>query len=85
MADQAGRASFRLLDRYLKVQDLIGRSVVVTADPDDLGEGNHGSSTLDGNSGERQVICFDSSLLSLCLPPVANIDSGAESSHSRPE
>lgn len=38
-ADQDGRASFRLVDQELKVEDLIGRSVVVSQKDDRLGCG----------------------------------------------
>ncbi|XP_069680746.1 copper chaperone for superoxide dismutase isoform X1 [Periplaneta americana] len=52
-AGEDGRATFRLTDRVLKVWDLIGRSVVVTDGPDDLGRGKHPRSLEDGNSGQR--------------------------------
>ncbi|XP_054656230.1 copper chaperone for superoxide dismutase [Dunckerocampus dactyliophorus] len=48
-----GRASFRLEDSQLKVWDVIGRSLVVDAGPDDLGQGGHPLSKLTGNSGAR--------------------------------
>ena len=40
VADEHGRATFRLVDRLVKVSDVIGRSVVVSAERDDLGKGN---------------------------------------------
>ena len=40
VADEHGRATFRLVDRLVKVSDVIGRSVVVSAERDDLGRGN---------------------------------------------
>ncbi|KAG8293877.1 copper chaperone for superoxide dismutase [Homalodisca vitripennis] len=52
-ADESGRATFRLVDKVLKVWDVIGRSVVVTEGADDLGKGNSPNSLKDGNSGER--------------------------------
>ncbi|XP_022197059.2 copper chaperone for superoxide dismutase [Nilaparvata lugens] len=52
-ADSDGRATFRLVDRVLKVWDIIGRSIVVTAGRDDLGLGSTAQSPVDGNSGER--------------------------------
>uniref|UniRef100_A0A023F796 Extracellular superoxide dismutase [Cu-Zn] n=2 Tax=Triatoma infestans TaxID=30076 RepID=A0A023F796_TRIIF len=52
-ADSSGRATFRLQDKFVKVWDIIGRSVVVTEDPDDLGKGSHSRSLIDGNSGTR--------------------------------
>jgi hypothetical protein len=50
-----GRATFRLIDKVIKVWDVIGRSVVVTDGIDDLGRGNHPRSSEDGNSGQRLV------------------------------
>ena len=52
-AGSDGRARFRLSDRVLKVWDVIGRSVVVTEKPDDLGQTDHPRSATDGNSGKR--------------------------------
>ncbi|XP_023706522.1 copper chaperone for superoxide dismutase isoform X1 [Cryptotermes secundus] len=51
-----GRATFRLMDKVIKLWDIIGRSVVVTDGPDDLGRGNHPQSLQDGNAGQR-VAC----------------------------
>ncbi|XP_057711569.1 copper chaperone for superoxide dismutase-like [Corythoichthys intestinalis] len=53
LAGPDGRASFRLEDTQLKVWDVIGRSLVVDAEPDDLGQGGHPLSRLTGNSGAR--------------------------------
>lgn len=50
-----GRATFRLMDKVIKLWDIIGRSVVVTDGPDDLGRGNHPQSLQDGNAGQRLV------------------------------
>ncbi|KAF8792532.1 copper chaperone for superoxide dismutase-like [Argiope bruennichi] len=52
VADSNGRASFRIHDNIVKVFDIIGRSLAVTAGRDDLGRGNNESSTIDGNSGK---------------------------------
>ncbi|XP_063241222.1 copper chaperone for superoxide dismutase [Bacillus rossius redtenbacheri] len=52
-ADETGRATFRLTDRVLKVWDIVGRSLVVTDGPDDLGRGGSPRSSQDGNSGRR--------------------------------
>jgi len=52
-ADSNGRAVFRIIDRHIKLPDIIGRSLGVTAQADDLGRGTHQNSTKDGNSGER--------------------------------
>nr|XP_046479955.1 copper chaperone for superoxide dismutase isoform X2 [Neodiprion pinetum] len=53
MADESGRATFRIVDNVLKVWDIIGRSLVVTDGPDDLGKGESPQSKVDGNSGNR--------------------------------
>ncbi|XP_061769001.1 copper chaperone for superoxide dismutase [Nerophis ophidion] len=53
VAGPDGRASFRLEDNQLKVWDVIGRSLVLDAGPDDLGRGGHPLSKLTGNSGAR--------------------------------
>ena len=45
VADESGRAAFRIIDKFIQVQDVIGRSLAVTADADDF--------YSDGNSGER--------------------------------
>lgn len=52
-ADSNGRAAFRIIDKHIKLVDVIGRSFGVTAQADDLGRGTNDSSTKDGNSGER--------------------------------
>lgn len=52
-ADDTGRASFRFMDSVLEVWDIIGRSVVITQNPDDLGKGSNELSSIDGNSGDR--------------------------------
>ncbi|KAM3591228.1 uncharacterized protein V6R79_024885 [Siganus canaliculatus] len=53
VAGADGRASFRLEDGHIKVWDIIGRSLVVDAEEDDLGRGSHPLSRQTGNSGER--------------------------------
>ncbi|XP_038147249.1 copper chaperone for superoxide dismutase-like [Cyprinodon tularosa] len=53
IAGPDGRASFRLEDNQLKVWDVIGRSLVVDSQEDDLGRGGQPLSKLTGNSGER--------------------------------
>ncbi|XP_055836441.1 copper chaperone for superoxide dismutase [Episyrphus balteatus] len=52
-ADEEGRATFRFIDPLVEVWDIIGRSVVVTENPDDLGRGGNERSLIDGNSGDR--------------------------------
>ncbi|XP_043931927.1 copper chaperone for superoxide dismutase [Protopterus annectens] len=53
LAAEDCRAIFRLEDEQLKVWDIIGRSLVVDAEEDDLGRGGQPLSKLTGNSGER--------------------------------
>ncbi|KAM7344020.1 copper chaperone for superoxide dismutase [Cochliomyia hominivorax] len=52
-ADDTGRATFRFMDNVLDVWEIIGRSVVITQNPDDLGRGQNEQSRVDGNSGDR--------------------------------
>lgn len=52
-ADSNGRAKFRFTDRVVTVPEIIGRSIVVTANADDFGQGNDETSLVDGNSGKR--------------------------------
>ncbi|XP_004520600.1 copper chaperone for superoxide dismutase isoform X2 [Ceratitis capitata] len=52
-ADEDGRATFRFVDPVLAVWDIIGRSVAITANADDMGRGGNAQSHVDGNSGER--------------------------------
>ncbi|XP_067877830.1 copper chaperone for superoxide dismutase-like isoform X2 [Heterodontus francisci] len=52
-ANEDGRANFRIQDDRLKVWDIIGRSVVVDSNEDDLGKGAHPLSQITGNSGDR--------------------------------
>ncbi|XP_076626329.1 copper chaperone for superoxide dismutase isoform X2 [Colletes latitarsis] len=51
-----GRATFRRTDKLIEVPDIIGRSLVITESPDDLGKGNCPESKIHGNSGNR-VAC----------------------------
>jgi Cu-Zn family superoxide dismutase len=43
----------RFLLKGLKAADFFGRSVIVHADPDDLGRGPHEDSKTTGHSGKR--------------------------------
>ena len=52
VANKEGRAKFRLVDSLVKVWDVIGRSVVVSSGPDDLGTGPTLASLDTGNCGE---------------------------------
>ncbi|KPJ14045.1 Copper chaperone for superoxide dismutase [Papilio machaon] len=51
VADETGRATFRIVDNVLKVWDIIGRSVAVTERGDDFGRGTSPESRIDGDSG----------------------------------
>lgn len=53
LADSSGRATFRVIDKLLKVPEIIGRSLVVTEKSDDLGKGDTPESKINGNSGNR--------------------------------
>lgn len=59
--NQEGRSTFRILDKLISVPSIIGRSLVVTEKPDDLGKGDNPVSKIDGNSGSKYVISFKSS------------------------
>lgn len=50
-ANEDGRATFRFYDNILPINDIIGRAVAITENPDDLGKGNNKQSLVDGNSG----------------------------------
>ncbi|XP_013144187.1 PREDICTED: copper chaperone for superoxide dismutase [Papilio polytes] len=56
VADDTGRATFRIVDNILKVWDIIGRSVAVTERRDDLGRGSSPESRVNGDSG-NPVAC----------------------------
>ncbi|XP_053210119.1 superoxide dismutase [Cu-Zn]-like [Panonychus citri] len=59
-ADQSGKATFDFDDSVIMLSDsnsVIGRSIVVHADPDDLGRGGHESSKTTGNAGGRLACC----------------------------
>ena len=51
-ADGSGRALFKFSDRLVKVEDIIGRSVVVSQDADDFGKGRSTNSIVNGNCGK---------------------------------
>lgn len=53
LANSEGDSTFLKDDRLLKVWDIIGRAVVVHADPDDLGRGGHEDSKTTGHAGAR--------------------------------
>ncbi|XKL67413.1 hypothetical protein PGB90_002904 [Kerria lacca] len=51
--DENGRTQFRFIDNVLKVWDIIGRTIVITENADDLGKGTNQQSLIDGNSGKK--------------------------------
>ncbi|XP_029161245.1 copper chaperone for superoxide dismutase isoform X2 [Nylanderia fulva] len=53
LADTTGRATFRKIDKFINIPDIIGRSLVITNDPDDFGRGDGPESKINGSSGIR--------------------------------
>ena len=55
--DARGVSKFRMEDNLVKLRgtkaNVIGRSVVIHEDPDDLGMGNHNDSSTTGHAGKR--------------------------------
>lgn len=51
VADENGKALFKFTDNRLKIWDMIGRSLVVHKNEDDLGLGGNEKSKQDGNAG----------------------------------
>ncbi|KAM3955248.1 copper chaperone for superoxide dismutase [Aphomia sociella] len=56
IADENGRATFRIQDNLLKIWDIIGRSVAITERGDDLGRGTCPDSKVNGDSG-KPIAC----------------------------
>ncbi|GBP74220.1 Copper chaperone for superoxide dismutase [Eumeta japonica] len=56
VADDMGRATFRILDDVLKVWEIVGRSISISDRRDDLGRGDSPESKVDGASGDS-VAC----------------------------
>jgi len=52
-ADENGEVHMQLFTKKFKVKDIIGRSLIVHEDEDDLGRGRNKSSKINGNSGSR--------------------------------
>lgn len=52
-ANEIGQAKFRFTDKLLEVPELVGRSIAVTENADDLGLGSDEQSSIDGNSGAK--------------------------------
>ena len=57
--NQYGKACYTFRDSYIKLRgskaNIIGRGLIIHADPDDLGKGNHELSHTTGNSGKRMA------------------------------
>ncbi|CAH1399260.1 unnamed protein product [Nezara viridula] len=56
LADERGVASFVINDHHVRLTgptSVLGRSVVVHSDPDDLGKGGHPDSLTTGHAGSR--------------------------------
>jgi Cu-Zn family superoxide dismutase len=55
--DGRGNATFRMVDNLIKLRgtkaNIIGRSLVIHEDMDDLGLGNHSDSLKTGHAGKR--------------------------------
>jgi len=55
--DAEGRASYTFYDRVIRLRgtaaNILGRGLIIHADPDDCGEGGHPTSATTGNSGKR--------------------------------
>ncbi|CAG8480316.1 6271_t:CDS:2 [Paraglomus occultum] len=51
IVDENGWGDLLVESRRIKVGDVIGRSMVITHDEDDLGQGSNEQSKIDGNSG----------------------------------
>ncbi|XP_050359933.1 uncharacterized protein LOC126779858 [Nymphalis io] len=56
VADDKGRATFRILDSVLNIYDIVGRSVAIKENADDFGRGSSPASKTDGDSG-ASVAC----------------------------
>lgn len=52
-ANEQGVAEFLIIDDLVNVYEVIGRSFIVHADPDDFGEGGHDDSLKTGHAGKR--------------------------------
>jgi len=51
--DGEGRCAVTLTTKKFKVKDIVGRSLIIHQDRDDLGKGRNKDSKLTGNSGPR--------------------------------
>lgn len=53
--DKTGKCEETIVARYVRMKDVLGRSLIVHADEDDLGRGNYEDSKTTGHSGERML------------------------------
>lgn len=56
VADESGKAAINITDKFISLtgdNSILGRTVVVHADVDDLGKGGHELSKTTGNAGGR--------------------------------
>jgi len=55
--DNYGVAKYRMIDDCIKLRgskaNIIGRGLIIHADPDDCGHGNNAASLINGNAGKR--------------------------------
>ena len=55
VATEKGTSNFRFITRKFTVKEIIGRSIIVHEDEDDLGKGDNEGSLVTGNSGRRML------------------------------
>jgi Cu-Zn family superoxide dismutase len=57
ITDETGKANYQFTDNMIKLRgnkaNIIGRGLIIHAEPDDLGQGRNASSLLNGNAGKR--------------------------------
>jgi Cu-Zn family superoxide dismutase len=68
-ADSLGKVNIQFTDKFIKLRgmesNIIGRGLVIHADPDDLGKGTHLDSKTTGHSGKR-IACAIIGYASVC-------------------
>ena len=57
ITDENGQVNYQFTDNIIKLRgnkaNIIGRGLIIHADPDDLGQGGNKASLLNGNAGKR--------------------------------
>jgi Cu-Zn family superoxide dismutase len=57
ITDENGQVNYQFTDNIIKLRgnkaNIIGRGLIIHADPDDLGQGENKASLLNGNAGKR--------------------------------